>query len=230
MELKKAESVDLQGKKTIFAQIGVVLSLLIVYGMFSVHTSDIEIDIPLAEEEEVIAELPPVTRPEEPPKPKVQKVVAPSITDKIEVVENEIEVEDTELFNPETDEFTPNFAGLPQGDPNDGELLDDATPVFKAEVDPKFDGKDVNYFSTWVKQRVKYPQVVQDAGISGAVTLRYVIGADGKIRDIQVLSSPDQMLTDEVIRVINSSPAWSPAMQRNRPVPIYSTIRVVYTL
>ncbi len=236
MELKKSKKADLQSKKGMFAQIGLIVSLLLITGMFNISQSKIEIEIVEAEEEEVVVELPPVTRPEEPVKQRVQKVVAPSITDKIEIVENEVELEETELFNPETDEFTPNWAGLPTGVPNDGDILiDDSAPVFKAEVDPTFGGEaggkdSQNAFRKWVQKRVKYPAIVSESNISGAVSLRFVIGKDGKITDITVLSSPDKLLTEEVTRVMLAAPAWTPGLQREKPVPVYATIRVVFVL
>ncbi len=236
MEVKKSAKVDLQAKKGVFAQVGLIASLLLIWGMFNIPQSELELEIVEAEEVEVVQDLPPVTRPEEPVKQKVQKVVAPSITDKIEVVDNEIELEETELFNPETDEHTPNWAGLPTGTPNDGELLlEDEAPVFKAEVSPTFDGKaggkeSQNAFRNWVQKRVKYPTIVQESNITGAVSLRFVIGKDGKVTDIQVLSSPDKLLTEEVKKVLLSSPAWTPGLQRDKAVPVYATIRIVFKL
>ncbi len=236
MELKKAAKVDLQAKKGMFVQIGLFLSLLAIFGLFNISQGKIEIDIPEVEEEELVMDLPPVTREEEPPKERVQKVVAPSITDKIEIVENDLEIEETELFDPETDEFKPNFAGLPVGVPNDGDLLlEDPAPVFKAEVDPTFGGhknsKDSqNAFRKWVQKNVVYPQIVQESNIAGAVSIRFAIGVDGKITKISVLSSPDKLLSDEVIRVMKAAPAWTPGLQRDKPVPVWATIRVVFAL
>lgn len=224
MEVKKSERADLQGKKSIFAQVGLIASLLAVWGLFSIHQGNIEIELPPIEEETVLMELAPVTRPEEPAKPRVQKVVAPSLTEKIEVVDNEVEIEETDIFNPEIDEFTPNYAGLPEGIPNDGDLLmEETAPIYKAEVNPSFQGDNSsNYaaFSKWVHSQVVFPEIVQESGIQGSVVIRFVIQTDGTLGQFEILASPDSMLSDEVIRVFKKSPKWEPGLQRQRPVPV----------
>ncbi len=236
MELKKSEKVDLQLKKPMFVQIGLIASLLLIYGMFNIPQNEIEIEIPEKAEEEVVVDLPPVTHQEEPVKERVQKVVAPSIADKIEIVENDIVVEESDMFNPETDEHTPNYSELPKGVPQDGDLiLDDDTPVFKAEVDPLFLGKKTGpestaEFNRWVTKRVKYPPIVEESGISGIVTVRFVIGKTGKIEDVEVVNSPDKLLSEEVIRVLKSAPAWSPGLQRDRPVPVRAVVSVKFQI
>lgn len=234
MEVKKSEKADLQSKKFIFTQVGLFVSLAILYGLFNMHTSNIEIAIVQKEEEPVVMEAPPITRPEEAPKPRVQKVVAPTISEKFEVVENTVELEDTDLFNPETDEDTPNYAGLPTGTPNDGEaFIEEDVPVFKAEINPDFQGggaQSNNKFRIWVQKNVKYPKLAEENGVSGAVNIQFVIGQDGVIRDIKVISSPDRSLSDEVIRVLKSSPKWTPGKQREKPVSVIGTIRIVFNI
>lgn len=234
MEVKKSEKADLQSKKFLFTQIGLLVSLVALYGLFNVSAGNIEIEVVQKEEEPPVMETPPITRPDEPTKPRVQKVVAPTISEKFEVVENTVELEDTDIFNPESDEDTPNYAGLPTGVPSEGELfIDEDVPVFKAEINPNFQNagdKSNEKFRQWVQKAVKYPQLAQDNGVSGAVNLKFVIGKDGRVGNVEVLSSPDRSLTEEVIRVLNSSPAWTPGKQREKPVSVIGTIRIVFTL
>lgn len=236
MEIKKSEKADLQGKKLIFTQIGLVLSLLIVWGTFNISQGTITIQEVEKPVEEIISELPPVTRPEEQERPqaKLLKVVAPTISDIIEVVDNSIELENEDIFNPEADEDLKVYTGLPTGTPNDGELiLEEDVPVIKAEVNPDFRGagaKSQDEYRKWVQATVKYPSLAQENGVVGAVVLKFVIGKDGRVGDITVLSSPDRSLSDEVTRVLKSSPAWTPGKQRDKPVSVYGTIRIVFQI
>ncbi len=62
------------------------------------------------------------------------------------------------------------------------------------------------------------------------MTLQFVIERDGSLSNITVLASPDKSLTDEAIRVLNTSPKWEPGKQRNRPVRVYYILPVVYQL
>lgn len=235
MEIKKSDKADLQGKKLIFTQIGLVLSLLLTWGAFNISQGTISIQEIEKPVEEITAELPPVTRPEEErPQTKLLKVVAPTISDIIEVVDNSIELENEDIFNPEADEDLKVYTGLPTGTPNDGELiLDEDVPVIKAEINPDFQGagdKSNDKFRKWVQSAVKYPQLAQENGVVGAVVLKFVIGKDGRIGEITILSSPDRSLSDEVTRVLKSSPAWTPGKQRGKPVSVYGTVRILFQI
>ena len=54
--------------------------------------------------------------------------------------------------------------------------------------------------------------------------LDFVVERDGSLTNIQVLQSPDRSLSDEAVRVLKTSPKWTPGKQRNQAV------RVKYTL
>ena len=89
---------------------------------------------------------------------------------------------------------------------------------------PSFQGGDLNTFRKWVQENLRFPQIALENGISGRVTLQFVIERDGRLTNIKVLQSPDRSLSEEATRVLNKSPKWSPGKQRNKPV------RVSYTL
>ena len=67
-------------------------------------------------------------------------------------------------------------------------------------------------------------------GISGRVTLSFVIERDGSLTNIRVLSSPDKYLTDEAVRVVSSSPKWKPGLQRNKPARVIMNLPVMFQL
>lgn len=232
MELKKSEKADLQSKKFLFTQIGLVLSLLLLFGVFNLSQAKVELQVIESTVEEVVADIPEITRPEEPQKPRVQKVVAPAISDVIEVMDNTVELEDdSKIFDTEATDDTQIFTGLPTGVPNDGDLLDEEVVVYKAEVNPDFQGakeKSQEKFRVWVQKAVKFPSIALENGISGVVNVKFVIGVDGKLKNIEILSSPDRSLSEEVMRALNSSPAWKPGLQREKPVAVHGTVRVVF--
>ena len=91
MEEKKSQKADLEGKKTIFLEIGFVITLLIVWGAFEFSTKAEKAEEfgPLAITEDVVEEIP-ITRQEqiELPPPPPQQTVA----DIIEVVDDKIEI------------------------------------------------------------------------------------------------------------------------------------------
>ena len=95
---------------------------------------------------------------------------------------------------------------------------------------PSFQGGDLNKFRNWVQERVRYPQIAQENGVSGKVVLSFVIEKDGTLTNIEVLQSPDRSLADEAVRVLKTSPKWEPGQQRNQPVRVKYTLPVDFRI
>ena len=103
-------------------------------------------------------------------------------------------------------------------------------PIFNAEVMPKFQGGDLNGFRFWVQERLIYPREAVEKNISGKVTVRFVIERDGTVSNIEKISSPDEMLTGEVVRIMSQSPKWSPGTQGGKPVRVFYIIPIEFML
>ena len=86
----------------------------------------------------------------------------------------------------------------------------DAVPFDQVDIKPQFNDRYVNDFSVWVINRFKIPDSVAESDIIGRVVIRFTIGADGLVRDIKVMKSLDKDIDAEVVRVVASSPKWSP--------------------
>ena len=93
---------------------------------------------------------------------------------------------------------------------------------------PTFMGGDLSTFRDWVMQTVRYPEEAIKKGIEGNVVVNFCVGKDGYIKEsrITVLKSPDKLLSDEVIRVLKSSPQWTPGKQKGNPVVVQFTLPV----
>ena len=93
---------------------------------------------------------------------------------------------------------------------------------------PTFMGGDLSTFRDWVMQNIRYPEEARKKGIEGNVVVNFCVGKDGYIKEsrITVLKSPDKLLSDEVIRVLKSSPQWTPGKQKGNPVVVQFTLPV----
>lgn len=93
---------------------------------------------------------------------------------------------------------------------------------------PTFMGGDLSTFRDWVMQNIRYPEEATKKGIEGNVVVNFCVGKDGYINEsrITVLESPDKLLSDEVIRVLKSSPQWTPGKQKGNPVAVQFTLPV----
>lgn len=97
------------------------------------------------------------------------------------------------------------------------------------EVKPQFPGGDtelMRYLST----NMKYPAIPAENGIEGRVILKFVVGKDGNISNIQVIRSLDPSCDKEAIRVVKGMPKWIPGMQNGHPVAVYFTLPVLFKL
>lgn len=93
-----------------------------------------------------------------------------------------------------------------------------------------FQGGDLSQFNVWVLQNIKYPQLAVENGISGKVFVQFAVNAKGQVVDTKVLRGVDPSLDQEAIRVVQSSPKWTPPKQGGRPVKQLFTLPVVFKL
>lgn len=81
------------------------------------------------------------------------------------------------------------------------------------------------------KVQPEYPELARRARIEGKVFLQAVIRKDGTVGDIKVLREPPGSLGfAEKAQAAVSQWRYRPAMQNNRPVDVYFTVTVSFTL
>ncbi len=111
------------------------------------------------------------------------------------------------------------------------EVIEKEEPVFAVVEEPAtFQGGDLQTFVKWVQANIKYPKEFAESCISGKVFVQFTVDQKGKVVDIKILRGVDPLLDNEVIRVLNSSPKWTPAKQGGRAVKQTYTIPVVFKL
>jgi periplasmic protein TonB len=111
------------------------------------------------------------------------------------------------------------------------EVVEKEEPAFLVVEEPAtFQGGDLSNFNAWVLTNIKYPQLAVENGISGKVYIQFAVNAKGKVVDTKVLRGVDPSLDQEAVRVVNSSPSWTPPKQGGRPVKQLFTLPVVFKL
>ena len=104
------------------------------------------------------------------------------------------------------------------------------TPFIVVEKMPKFKGGDLSKFRGWVMSKVTYPEQAVKSKSQGVVMVEFVIETNGAIGAIVILQSPDASLSDEVVRIIKSSPKWTPGTQGGKSVRVKFTLPVRFKL
>ncbi|MGL4908347.1 MAG: energy transducer TonB [Bacteroidales bacterium] len=227
MELKKHPKVDLQRQKGLFLLIGFATVLMLMLIAFEWGTREIEIQ-KMTFESDIVQEDEIINTEQEEQKPMEQPPV-PVLSDVLVVVDDNIKLADNmSLFDSETDDKA-GFAIMDFHNEEE-EVLEDDIPFTAVEEPASFRGGGVDAFRRWIGENMKYPEVAAENGIQGRVIMQFTVATDGRVVNVKVLRGIDPALDKEAVRVITSSPKWSPGKQRNKPVRILYTLPVIFTL
>ena len=101
-------------------------------------------------------------------------------------------------------------------------------PVYEL-VDPKpsFMGKDLSYFTKWVASNYVFPEIFKESCIQGRIKVSFIVKADGSVSNVTITQSLDPAFDEEAVRVVSSSPKWSPGMIDGKPVDVQYTIPII---
>ena len=228
MEIKKSEKASLENKRLIFAEIGLVVALLVVYAGFETTTrAQVTATLINTTKGEVDIDFCPITVETPPPAPEVPTL--PQLSDELEIVDNDVTV-DLDFQSLDDTNIPVDIQEYKTKEVIEEEVEEETFFVFNVEEKPTFNGGDANEFSKWVNSKLVYPEVAKENNIQGRVVLQFTIEKDGSLRNVQVLSSPDETLSREAVRVVSSSPKWKPGKQRDRSVKVTYTFPVIYQL
>ncbi|MBR3678098.1 MAG: energy transducer TonB [Alistipes sp.] len=219
MEIKKNPKVDVENKRVILFEVGLAVALLAVIAVFLYTPREYRIEQVDMQQAVVEEEITEITRQDQKPPEPPKRTEITVITDILNIVTNDEKIS----TNVDFAEFAEDVEIIQQVAVEE-ENLEDDQPFVKVEQMPSFMGGDLMTFRNWVQSKVRFPQIAQENNISGRVLLMFVIERDGSLTNIQVLQTPDSSLSDEAIRVLKTSPKWTPGRQRNQ------SVRVKYTL
>jgi periplasmic protein TonB len=230
MEVKKSTKANLENKKLLLREIGMVVSLLVVLGAFQWSNkgkaeTTLSAETAVAVEEESV----PITTDVPPPPPEAPK--EPVMSDVIDIVDNNVKVDNTLLISNEDNNLGVAIKDYVVETKHTEEVIEDAPiPFAIVEQKPTFRGGDQNDFTKWVFSNIVYPEIAKENGIQGRVTLQFTVDIDGSVKNVKVLRGIDSALDKEAVRVVSSSPKWEPGKQRNKAVKVNFTFPVIFQL
>lgn len=228
MEIKKSDKANLEKKKLLFFEVGMIIALCIVWGAleWTSHETNYDAlqDTTKAIDEEEILNVDPTTPP---PPPQTQEI--PVLSDKIDIVDDDIKVDDM-IINTEDDANLGVEVKDYVAQVEEEVVEEEAIPFQLVEKQPSFQGGGPNEFTKWVNQRLVYPEIAKENGVQGRVTLQFTVEKDGRVTNVRVLRGVDSSLDKEAVRVVSSSPKWTPGKQRDRAVKVTYTFPVIFQL
>ncbi len=223
MEEKKSPKANLENKKLMFIQIGLIISLAVAWAVFEIKSYDKREVVDLGRTVEVVEEeMVEITKQEQKPQP----VEVPKQTTQIQVVDDNVEVDDVEINaevdqNEQIEEYVPVEV--------EEEEIQEAEIFTIVEEMPEFPG-GMNKLAEYLGKNIKYPQMARESGIQGRVFVQFVVEPDGSVSNVAVMRSLGGGCDEEAIRVVKSMPKWKAGKQRGKPVRVSYILPVNFKL
>ncbi|MBQ8270046.1 MAG: energy transducer TonB [Bacteroidaceae bacterium] len=228
LEVKKSAKVNLEQHKTTWLLIGYILVFAVLFVAFEwtatekKHTGEI-VSAGILLEEEIMV---PITMPEKkvvPPPPQAKQ-----ITEILEIVDDEAEIEESELASVEETGEVVEIADV--GNVVVEEIPEEEPILQIVEQMPEFPG-GMQALMKYLKENINYPRISRENGSQGKAFINFVVNTDGSIQDIEVLrSSSDVYLDKEALRVVGAMPKWNPGKQAGKAVRVRFTLPVTFRL
>lgn len=218
--LKHRNKVDLEAGYTIRLELGLIVALLILIGMFNMRfepeTSDLAFQT--VEQETVkmeeVEQTKQVERPPAPPRPP-----SPVEVPNDEIIEDEIIALDAEL---DMDNMEMMDMPAPPPPPEDDSAEEEVFVV--VETMPQLKGGIAA-----VMKHITYPEIAQKAGIEGRVYVQFIIDENGNVTNPVVLKGIGGGCDEEAIRAVKKA-KFTPGLQRGKPVKVKYSMPIVFRL
>jgi len=233
MEPKKNPKADLTKNSSLYFVIGLFAVMLFTYVAFEWKTYDEvnDYDISMNVDDLLDEEVPMTEQIKTPPPPP-----PPAAPEIIEVVEDEEEVEETVIESTETSQ---EEEIVEVEDVVVEEIEEDVDVPFAVIEDvPVFPGCENESdkracFNKMIQKHIgknfRYPEIAQEMGVQGRVSVMFVIQKDGSIGNVR-MRGPDKNLEAEAARIINKLPKMTPGKQRGRAVRVPFSIPINFKL
>ena len=225
MNKRKTEKTDLESKRLLFVEIGLVVALAVILAAFEWRQYDIQkVEIDQREDVEVMEDI--VIQTEQKEKTPPPKAVQTSTTI-LNVVKNDIEIENEIIIDVETDEDMEIEEYVPIE--VEEEEVEEQEIFIIVENQPEFPGGEQALYK-FIRDNVKYPSLARETGIEGTVYIQFVVEPDGRVSNVKVVRSVGGGCDEEAVRVVKAKPKWKPGSQRGKNVRVSFTLPIKFSL
>jgi periplasmic protein TonB len=101
----------------------------------------------------------------------------------------------------------------------------------KAEIEAEFPGGE-SAWRSYLEQNLNANTPVDHGAPAGSYTvwIQFIVGKDGKLSDLKMLTHHGYGMETEVMRILRKSPPWSPAQLNGRTVKAYRKQPVTFVV
>ncbi|MBQ9473220.1 MAG: energy transducer TonB [Bacteroidales bacterium] len=227
MENKKTNSANLEKRKGLFLEIGIVTALALALVAFNIK--QYEKEAKKVVQRDFHDELPDIiiTQPEQElpePEPETQDITTEfEVRDNNDELDNEFKgVDAGDDANKEAQAYTPVEVK------EEPEVADEDFFIVVEEL-PEFTGGDAALYK-YLAENLNYPRVAVENGVTGKVYIRFIVEKDGSITQATILHDIGGGCGTEALRVVKGMPKWKPGKQCKKPVRTQFTLPVSFEL
>lgn len=84
--------------------------------------------------------------------------------------------------------------------------------------------------TNYMIQNLTYPSAAKEANVQGMVVVSFIVTAEGKVEEVEVLRGIGSGCDQEAVRVISQSGTWTPAKKEGKTVATKMTLPVQFKL
>ena len=223
-DTRKTKKADLESKKGLFFELGLVIALAVAFAAFQWKDYDKQtVNLMQRQVDNTPEEIIPITEQKvKPPPPPPPKQVT-----QIKIVEDNVQVDDNIDIDADADQNTQIDDYVPPVE--EDQEVKEAEIFTVVESMPAFPG-GMGALMTYLAKNIKYPALAKESGIQGKVFINFVVEPDGSISHVKVLRGIGGGCDEEAVRVVKSMPKWKPGLQRGKPVRVSFNLPVKFTL
>jgi len=211
--------VDLRKYYTIFFEIGLIITLMVLIGLTRINFGP-------SEEYDIVLQTQDVVEMEEIIQTKQKEMVPPPPRPPVPVaVPNDMIIEDVDiLINAELDLSDEGYLPPPPKKQQAPEEEPEEDFFVAVEQMPELKGGLES-----IQQRIKYPEMARKANIQGRVYVQFIVNEEGEVENPVVLRGIGGGCDEEALRVIKEA-KFTPGLQRGRPVRVKYSLPIIFML
>lgn len=227
MELKKSPKADLENRKGLYLEIGLVVILLLSLVAFNIKSYDMEeVEVSQRTAVDEIEDVVIQTAEDTPPPPEPEQ---PEVATELTIVENDAKIENELGIVDMGDDANKAQEEVIQVVVEEEEEEVEEEIFTVVENDPEFPG-GMEALYKYLGENIKYPSIAKENNITGKVYVTFVVEKDGSIANPRILRDIGGGCGQEAIRVIKSMPKWKAGKQRGKPVRVQFNLPVSFNL
>lgn len=230
MEAKKSEKADLEKKKGLHLEIGLVTILALVLVAFNLRSTDkkdsgfVQQMVSTEMEEEILQ----TQQEEDIPEPEPEQP-EPEVTTELEVVDDDADIKNELGIVDAGDNANKQQEEVVITDVGGEETVEEEEIFVFVEEYPSYPGGEDALYK-YLYDNIQYPDVARDNNITGTVIIRFVVEKDGSITKAAVAREIGGGCGKEALRVVNAMPKWKPGKQSGKAVRTEFTLPVQFQL